>query len=283
NKTERYRNICTAVETTTQEAERIQYTIDSALQMKAGIKELMPDWAETLVSCLTELPSLQDCQKKWNDLYNDTALEKKNMDNANRELKIHDKALNQFLADNPQYSIARLTELDKISLEKHTQIQEKVNDYRKQFDNARRIMDESKERLSTLQNMIPDGLSPEDDYTTLTKEKESAESKRDENNKRIGAIQNAIETDNTNLKMKQDTKILDRLKEDYESWNGLNKEFGDKEGKKMRRIAQCCIMENLLYSANVHLHKMAPRYKLLVNPGTLNLKLEDSYNGYSTR
>ena len=38
-----------------------------------------------------------------------------------------------------------------------------------------------------------------------------------------------------------------------------------------------------MQSANHHLKNMAPRYRILVNPGTLNLKLEDKYNGYSTR
>lgn len=43
------------------------------------------------------------------------------------------------------------------------------------------------------------------------------------------------------------------------------------------------MLGNLLNAANHHLKSMAPRYRLMVNPGSLNLKLEDKYNGYSTR
>ena len=96
-------------------------------------------------------------------------------------------------------------------------------------------------------------------------------------------IEKEIADDDANRMKKGDTSRLDALKAEAEKWGAFNRLYGDKEGNTLKKIAQSFILESLLNAANQHLQNMAPRYRLLVVPGSLELKLEDKYNGFSTR
>lgn len=129
----------------------------------------------------------------------------------------------------------------------------------------------------------PGSLKEESTKESLKEEKVSLETLRDERNTRKGEIQIKIEKDDEAQKAKGDTTVLDQLKEEYGHWSSFHKLFGDSTGDKLSKTAQSYVLESLLANANRHLRNMAPRYRLLVNPGTLNLKLEDQYNDYQTR
>jgi DNA repair exonuclease SbcCD ATPase subunit len=129
----------------------------------------------------------------------------------------------------------------------------------------------------------PESIKEEDTPDSLKEAKTSVEALRDERNTRKGELHTRIEADDEAIRKKGDTTVLDQLKEEYEHWNSFHKLFGDANGDKLSRTAQSYVLESLLSNANHHLRNMAPRYRLLVNPGTLNLKLEDQYNDYQTR
>ena len=77
--------------------------------------------------------------------------------------------------------------------------------------------------------------------------------------------------------------MLEKLLAEKEKWNRFNAVYGDATGSKLCKIAQSYVLGSLINSANIHLKGMAPQYRLLVTEGTLNLKLEDKFNGYATR
>ena len=101
----------------------------------------------------------------------------------------------------------------------------------------------------------------------------------------IGDIEKELDKDDDAQRKKGNTTLLDQLRIKMEKWKRLNSLLGDAEGKTLQQIAQGCILDSLLSAANVHLHNMAPRYRLLrvTNGEPLDLMLEDSYNGFSTR
>ena len=99
----------------------------------------------------------------------------------------------------------------------------------------------------------------------------------------LALLDKELAEDDEKIKLKQDTTVLDALKAEAEKWEAFNKLYGDKEGTTLKQIAQTFILESLLNAANQHLRNMAPRYRLLVVPNSLELKLEDRYNGFSTR
>lgn len=117
----------------------------------------------------------------------------------------------------------------------------------------------------------------------MRSEKEELKAQRDKLNEVKGVLETELRKDDEQLAKKADTTVLDKLTKEFERWKRFSSLFGDSDGDKLSKIAQSFVLESLLNAANQHLQTMAPRFRLLVNPGTLSLKLEDREMGYATR
>jgi exonuclease SbcC len=129
----------------------------------------------------------------------------------------------------------------------------------------------------------PSNLADDDTEESLTEKQKQYNDKRDELNKQIGEIIQTLQTDDEARRKKQDTARIDALKAEYEKWREFDSLYGDATGSKLSKIAQSFVLEGMLASANHHLQSMAKRYKLSVVPGTLIMKLSDTYNGCAER
>ncbi|MCQ8878244.1 exonuclease SbcD [Pseudoalteromonas shioyasakiensis] len=76
-----------------------------------------------------------------------------------------------------------------------------------------------------------------------------------------------------NLQTKQNE--LKTLQKRVEQWHLLNKVIGDKEGKKMRNLAQTQTLKILLHYANSHLKTLNKRYELTAIAQTLDIAIID--------
>jgi exonuclease SbcC len=177
----------------------------------------------------------------------------------------------------------RISELNGISLQTHNANAEYVSKKRTEVESCTAQYFSVHKDLATHLERKPETLAKEMSLETLNATKSGYDAQRDAHNIRKGVLEKEIKDDDLAIQQKGDTTQLDKLKEEYEKWRSFNKEFGDSEGKVLSRIAQSYVLGTLLNAANKYLKNMAPRYSLLVNPGTLNLKLEDKYNGFSTR
>lgn len=253
--------------------------IENISDLKERLRGLMPGWSEDGV-VPKKVEGLQNC---WNILVSNVSSAIQSLTNAKAQYEDYLKDVKAFLTSNPDYTLEKLEELMCISTERHnseaayiSEIQAVVATASSRYESA------EKEYSEHLQNR-PDGLAEEDTLDGLTEARNECDRLRDENNIRKGVIVKELEDDDKAIKLKGDTTRLDQLKVEYEKWRRFNAIFGDKEGRTLSKIAQSYVLGTLLDAANHHLRKMAPRYRLLVNPGSLNLKLEDKYNGYSTR
>jgi exonuclease SbcC len=86
----------------------------------------------------------------------------------------------------------------------------------------------------------------------------------------------AIEQHNQNAKTLEGKQAdLVKLKKQVEQWHVLNKVIGDKEGKKMRNLAQTQTLKILLHYANSHLKTLNKRYELMAIAQSLDIAIID--------
>ncbi|ALQ10447.1 AAA family ATPase [Pseudoalteromonas fuliginea] len=90
------------------------------------------------------------------------------------------------------------------------------------------------------------------------------------------ATNTAIEQHNQNAKSLEGKQAeLTTLKTQVDQWHLLNKVIGDKEGKKMRNLAQTQTLRILLHYANSHLKTLNKRYELTAIAQTLDIAIID--------
>ena len=96
----------------------------------------------------------------------------------------------------------------------------------------------------------------------------------------LGKLKNVIEEDNkkqAELKSKIDAR--DRAGKVNAQWKTLDSLFGGADGFTFKKIAQSYIMQDILNHANAYLRKIAPRYELTAQPGSLIILVEDNEDG----
>lgn len=258
---------------------QIRPVLEFIANVKGEILEAMPEWtAEGTVP-----KQKNGLQNLWATLKSNVNAELNTLGTESESHKEYTLKVEEFLKDHPEYSIATLEHLMTINSSTHINEEAYLNG---RLTGHQTAVDAYKRAVEELEKHIkdkPGSLKEESTKESLKEEKVSLETLRDERNTRKGEIQIKIEKDDEAQKAKGDTTVLDQLKEEYGHWSSFHKLFGDSTGDKLSKTAQSYVLESLLANANRHLRNMAPRYRLLVNPGTLNLKLEDQYNDYQTR
>jgi len=100
---------------------------------------------------------------------------------------------------------------------------------------------------------------------------------------RQAALQKSLIEINTQLEQHKQNQLalhtkqneLSTLQKQLEQWHLLNKVIGDKEGKKMRNLAQTQTLKILLHYANSHLTTLNKRYELTAIAQTLDIAIID--------
>lgn len=247
--------------------------------IKDGIMASMPHWSAENIQA-KEVPGIQDV---WVKLSNSVEAQKMALQNASSSYQANMAVVSEFLEAHPEYNLEKFDSLNKVSLAAKEAIAKKMADLVRDRATAQAQYDAALQQRDEHLAKQPSGIIEGIDVDTLTLEKDSITEERDRMNKEKGQLAKEIEIDDIKLATKQDTTLLDQLKAEKEKWDRFCKKYGDKEGNNLCMIAQSYVLGSLLKTANYHLQSMAPRYKLLVNAGTLNLKLEDQQNCYATR
>ena len=190
-------------------------------------------------------------------------------------------AVEAFLAGNAGYGWERLKALNAISVDQARIAGNMISQKRNDFSVALKRHEDAQKGLEAVLGQRPEGK--QESLEVLEEKQNGLFARRDALVTAIALICKELEEDDANMLKKGDTSRLDALKAEAEKWGAFSKLYGDKEGTTLKKIAQSFILESLLNTANHHLQNMAPRYRLLVVPGSLELKLEDKYNGFSTR
>jgi exonuclease SbcC len=255
------------------ELSNIESIRESVLELKqdlASIKEFSPVEQRNL-------------HQTWVNLNGDLKAQIEKLATAEAEYGRLTALVNEFVNAHSEYTTEYLGELNQIT-------QNTIGQYSKQVETLRTRSIAAEKTLKTMQENVdghlskkPSNLADDDTEESLTEKQKQYNDKRDELNKQIGEIIQTLQTDDEARRKKQDTARIDALKAEYEKWREFDSLYGDATGSKLSKIAQSFVLEGMLASANHHLQSMAKRYKLSVVPGTLIMKLSDTYNGCAER
>lgn len=274
-----YRSAVEEVARLTMSADQVRPVLEFIANVKNEIQEAMPKWnAEGAAP-----KQKKGLQNFWATLKSRVNTELWTISNESDSHKEYASKVEDFLYAHHEYSIETLEHLMTISNNAHINEEAYVNSKLTAHNTAAAECKSAEDELALHITKRPEALKDEDTLSTLKEANSAVNTLRDESNTRKGEINTKIEVDNQAHRQKGDTTLLDHLKEEFNHWSSFHKLFGDSNGDKLSRTAQSYVLETLLGNANRHLKNMAPRYRLLVNPGTLNLKLEDQYNDYQTR
>jgi len=96
----------------------------------------------------------------------------------------------------------------------------------------------------------------------------------------LGKLKTVIEDDDRKQdELKSKIDALNRAGKVNARWETLDGLFGGTEGFTFKKIAQSYIMQDILNHANAYLKKIAPRYELTAQPGSLVILVEDNEDG----
>ncbi len=110
--------------------------------------------------------------------------------------------------------------------------------------------------------------------------KKAVESDNLGKSERLGKLKNIIEDDDKKqVALKSKIEARDRAGKVNARWKALDALFGGANGFTFKKIAQSYIMQDILNHANAYLRKIAPRYELTAQPGSLVILVEDNEDG----
>ena len=110
--------------------------------------------------------------------------------------------------------------------------------------------------------------------------KKAVESDNMGKSERLGKLKNIIEDDDKKqVALKSKIEARDRAGKVNARWKTLDDLFGGANGFTFKKIAQSYIMQDILNHANAYLRKIAPRYELTAQPGSLVILVEDNEDG----
>ena len=255
------------------ELSNIESIRESVLELKqdlASIKEFSPVEQRNL-------------HQTWVNLNGDLKAQIEKLATAEAEYGRLTALVNEFVTAHNEYTTEYLGELNQITQNTIGQYKNLVDTLRSKCTAAEKTHKTMQENVDGHLSKKPSNLAGEDTEESLNERIKLYNEERDNLNQQIGEITQALQTDDEARKKKQDTAHIEILKEEYEKWKAFNSLYGDATGNTLSKIAQSFVLEGMLASANHHLQSMAKRYKLSVVPGTLIMKLSDTYNGCAER
>ena len=246
---------------------------------------------EELRGCLEESGNIQSFDKqeqkgligRLSDVKSKVVSLQDRRASALRQKEAWIKALSDFYARHPGITEARLAQL----LQNKEQI-EKIKVFCKQKD------DELTAALALQVQMAKDGEmhaanrpaeeTDQDTVEALATLLTAKEREREENHRRLGAIEQLLRAEEAQRRKLLEKKAeMERLSKDYERWERLNKLFGSADGNKFRKIVLNFMMDELLSHANEHLRRLTDRYRLESSFGSFVILVRDLHDGGSLR
>ena len=230
--------------------------------------------------------SIDQLHEAWRQLLVDLRIATQREQECQQALEQHQQAWLAFAQDHPDYTIQQVRELNRITPADCDNILRQLQATENEEREAKILYEESQNQLQEhYQNplMHPASAQEDDDATTMQARSNTLEQEKNACIQRQYELTQTIRQDDENQRKKSQTQHLEQLHIELERWKQLCNIFGDSEGTKMRKIAQSFILSTLLDAANYHLNRMSDRYRLLVIQNTLDMKLEDKYQGFATR
>ena len=246
----------------------------------AGRLISFPDWKKEW-ECDDEgfIAKLKEEARKYNDTlkeYDKVTVERNNLENA---IKSACDVRERIIAVNGDFASGD-TVPEKYSgnaIVEWGSLENRIRTALEDIGNARK----SKElNENTLKNAYTeDGTLPKT-AVEVNALKKAVESDNMGKSERLGKLKNIIEDDDKKqVALKSKIEARDRAGKVNARWKTLDDLFGGANGFTFKKIAQSYIMQDILNHANAYLRKIAPRYELTAQPGSLVILVEDNEDG----
>lgn len=263
--------------------------ITQLTNQKSQLAEVVSSCRTTKQAIVEEYPALTsidpcDTNKESREAMNElAAMVKSHTDRlvrAEAQRKRLELEMNEYLADNPQYTredIQKLASVKDISTEEKT-----LREASDRLVSAKAAVAENRKQLEehlNADNRVDDAEKEIliERQTTLNNEKTALLEQK-------GAFERQL-IDDKNARTHH-AELINRLetaKKEWNKWARLNDLFGSATGEKFNRIAQSFVLRNLLENADKYLTRMTDRYRLRGVEGQYLILVEDAFNGYTSR
>lgn len=145
-------------------------------------------------------------------------------------------------------------------------------------------IDDARKSKEMNENTLKNAYAEDDTLPKTAEEvnamKRAVESDNMGKSERLGKLKNIIEDDDKKqVALKSKIEARDRAGKVNARWKTLDDLFGGANGFAFKKIAQSYIMQDILNHANAYLRKIAPRYELTAQPGSLVILVEDNEDG----
>ena len=246
----------------------------------AGRLISFPDWKKEW-ECDDEgfIAKLKEEARKYNDTlkeYDKVTVERNNLENA---IKSECDVRERIIAVNGDFASGDIVP-EKYSgnaIVEWGSLESSIRTALWHIDDARKSKEMNENTLKT--------AYAEDDTLPKTADKVSllkteVESDNMGKSERLGKLKNIIEDDDKKqVALKSKIEARDRAGKVNARWKTLDDLFGGANGFTFKKIAQSYIMQDILNHANAYLRKIAPRYELTAQPGSLVILVEDNEDG----
>lgn len=191
--------------------------------------------------------------------------------------------LEAFLTARPDLGLECLMALNGYTLQSISGIQKALEADKNNVLTRKTLKEEADKKLEQHRQVKPE-LKEGDAQEVLEDRIKNNEKVMTDLSEKKGAINQELKMDEENRKqLGLLMETADHKKAEYEKWSRLNELIGDATGNKFRKIAQSCVFNSLIHSANHYMKTLTDRYTLKVAPGTFVISLEDAYQGYVSR
>ena len=278
-KAREYKSVKEKLEDAKKRIDVIEPMIANISDIKAQITILMPQWKVEDV----QAREIRDVHGAWIKLSGSVEAQTLAL---KRESDSHAGLMNEvnaFLAEHAEYDLGKFDELNRTNQAQKEEMAKKLNDLVGQRNTAETEYKTALDQQAVLEERKPAIYSDEISLESYICQMEQISEDRDRMSVEKGKTEEELEIDDKAREEKSDTTELEKLEAEMEKWKSFSKFFGNSDGSDLNMIAQSFVLGSLIKSANHHLKNMEPRYRLLVTPGKLVLKLEDAKNCYATR
>ncbi len=274
----------TATEEKTQLAHNIEInnnTIASVSSICKNILSIFPSWGE--VSSANGIVDINTLVTSWQQLNDQATRLNEQLQSTTAQIDETNKNISVFLANNPDFTYQRLSQLALISTDKIADISDKLSSTTNDIISCNATIKSFGEQRQEHAKTRPD-FGESDNEAMLNDLVTKLEAKIGECNREIGSANARLATNAENIKLiAKEQEEAKRLLAISQQWQQLNSIFGDATGSKFRKIAQSFVLDELLHNANIYLTNLNRRYQLECQSGSLIILLRDMYQGGITR
>ncbi len=220
----------------------------------------------------------QDCATLHTEMTNAVRA----LSEAERQQATHSAEITAYLALHTTLTRDYLVQLNTLSQQDYNIQNQEITSVEEQLKAARLHLEEMCQQQQ--QHLLAKPTTAQDTDILSDLQQQQQQNKTIQNAKisEQTLLRKRLADNEENKKRKGDTSRLEKLREEHHRWLVFDK-IASADGKTFRNIAQSMILDSLLDGANTHLHRLDPRYTLRVVENSLNLKLEDAYQGFATR